>query len=133
LATGIGLPNRKHPGDYYACSQLTETKGQATLDDDDGTIRPNEHRVDLEPANDASLRFIGTIRTPWKAREDCPRQAKVDGPECHLIVDTVWQEAQATLFYDFSLEDHVPQDHLLRSIYRFVDLSCIQAHLASST
>lgn len=26
------------------------------------------------------------------------------------------QEAQAALFYEFSLEDHVPQDHLLRSI-----------------
>ena len=25
------------------------------------------------------------------------------------------QEAQAALFYEFSLEDHVPQNHLLRS------------------
>ena len=40
------------------------------------------------------------------------------------------QEAQATLFYEFSLEDHVPQNHLLRSIDRFVDLSSIRAHLA---
>ena len=40
------------------------------------------------------------------------------------------QEAQAALFYEFSLEDHVPQDHLLRSIDRFVDLSSIRAHLA---
>jgi hypothetical protein len=32
------------------------------------------------------------------------------------------QEAQAALLYEFSLEDHVPQDHLLRSIDRFVDL-----------
>src|SRR6056297_1378852 len=39
------------------------------------------------------------------------------------------QEAQAALFYEFSLEDHVPQDHLLRSIDRFVDLSSIRAHL----
>ena len=31
------------------------------------------------------------------------------------------QEAQAALFYEFQLEDHVPQDHLLRSIDRFVD------------
>ena len=30
------------------------------------------------------------------------------------------QEAQAALFYEFSLEEHVPQDHLLRSIDRFV-------------
>ena len=40
------------------------------------------------------------------------------------------QEAQAALFYEFSLEDHVPQDHLLRSIDRFVDLSSIRAFLA---
>ena len=36
------------------------------------------------------------------------------------------QEAQAALFYKFSLEDHVPQDHLFRSIDRFVDLSDIR-------
>ncbi|MCY4334981.1 MAG: hypothetical protein OXC60_09955, partial [Litoreibacter sp.] len=40
------------------------------------------------------------------------------------------QEAQAALFYEFSLEDHIPQDHLLRSIDRFVDLSSIRAHLS---
>jgi transposase len=40
------------------------------------------------------------------------------------------QEAQAALFYGFSLEDHVPHDHLLRSIDRFVDLNGIRAHLA---
>ncbi len=40
------------------------------------------------------------------------------------------QEARAALFYEFSLEDHVPQDHLLRSIDRFVELSSIRAHLS---
>ena len=40
------------------------------------------------------------------------------------------QEAQPALFYEFSLEDHVPQDHLLRSIDRFVDLDDIRSHLA---
>lgn len=40
------------------------------------------------------------------------------------------QEAQSALFYEFSLDAHVPQDHLLRSIDRFVDLSSIRAHLA---
>ena len=39
---------------------------------------------------------------------------------------TVVQEA---LFYEFSLERHLPADHLLRSIDRFVDLSGIRAHL----
>ena len=40
------------------------------------------------------------------------------------------QQVQGALFYDFSLEDHVPQDHLLRSIDRFVDLSSVRPHLA---
>ena len=40
------------------------------------------------------------------------------------------QEARAALFYEFSLEGHVPQDHLLRSIDRSVDLASIRAHLA---
>lgn len=33
------------------------------------------------------------------------------------------QAAQGVLFYEFSIDDHVRQDHLLRSINRFVDLS----------
>ncbi|WP_192257158.1 transposase, partial [Mesorhizobium silamurunense] len=39
---------------------------------------------------------------------------------------TVMQEA---LFYEFSIERHVPADHLLRSIDRFVDLSGLRSHL----
>ena len=39
------------------------------------------------------------------------------------------QEARAALFYEFSLEGHVPQDHLLRSIDRFADLSDIRQYL----
>ena len=39
------------------------------------------------------------------------------------------QKAQAALFYEFSLEDQVPQDHLLRSIDRFVDLNGIAISL----
>ncbi len=40
------------------------------------------------------------------------------------------QVAQASLFYRFSVEDHVPKDHLLRRIDRFVDLSDIRRFLA---
>ena len=38
---------------------------------------------------------------------------------------------QEALFYEFSLERHVPMDHLLRSIDGFVDLSGIREHLRS--
>jgi hypothetical protein len=40
---------------------------------------------------------------------------------------------QDALFYEFSLERHVPVDHLLRSIDRFVDLLDMRAHLRPST
>jgi len=33
------------------------------------------------------------------------------------------QEVQGALFYEFSLEDHLQAEHLMRSIDRFVDLS----------
>jgi transposase len=39
------------------------------------------------------------------------------------------QTDQPELFYGFSLERHVPADHLLRSIDRFVDLGDIRAQL----
>ena len=40
------------------------------------------------------------------------------------------QVAQGALFYGFSLEDHVPADHLLRSIDRFADLGDVRRRLA---
>jgi transposase len=38
---------------------------------------------------------------------------------------------QESLFCRFRLEDHVPADHQLRSIDRFVDLSDLRQYLAS--
>ncbi len=37
---------------------------------------------------------------------------------------------QEALFYEFSLEDHVPADHLLRRIDALMDFSDVRAHLA---
>ncbi len=40
------------------------------------------------------------------------------------------QVEQGALFYEFSLDTHVPADHLLRSIDRFVDLTGLRQELA---
>jgi hypothetical protein len=40
------------------------------------------------------------------------------------------QVEQSALFYEFSLDDHVPPEHLLRSVDRFVDLSDLRRELA---
>lgn len=39
------------------------------------------------------------------------------------------QEAQSALFYEFSIEDHVPNDHVLRAIDGVIDLSGVRKHL----
>ena len=39
------------------------------------------------------------------------------------------KEAQAALFYEFNLDQHIPTDHVLRQIDRFVDLSDVRSIL----
>jgi hypothetical protein len=39
------------------------------------------------------------------------------------------QAAPAQLFYDFSLDEHVPADHLLRRIDNHLDLDGVRARL----
>jgi hypothetical protein len=41
------------------------------------------------------------------------------------------QGEQAALFYEFSLEKHIPAEHLLRSIDRFVELGDLTRELAA--
>lgn len=40
------------------------------------------------------------------------------------------QVVQGALFYEFSIDEHVPANHLLRAIDRFIDLSDLRSHLA---
>lgn len=59
------------------------------------TIRPGERATDAPLPHDAALAFIGTIRTPWATRADCPRQGDLDGPECRLVLTPPWDAALA--------------------------------------
>lgn len=56
-------------------------------------IRPNEIMVPVSEPDDARLRFIGRIHTPWSDRKDCPRQGKQDGPECRIEIFEPWSQA----------------------------------------
>jgi tRNA-Thr(GGU) m(6)t(6)A37 methyltransferase TsaA len=56
-------------------------------------LRPDERATDRPLRADAALTFIGSIRTPWTRREDCPRQGRQDGPECRLVVEPPWDAA----------------------------------------
>lgn len=59
----------------------------------DFDVRPGERIVDTEPAEDAVLRYIGRIHTPWADRAHCPRQGRQDGPECRVEVFDPWVDA----------------------------------------
>jgi tRNA-Thr(GGU) m(6)t(6)A37 methyltransferase TsaA len=53
-------------------------------------IRPGEVATTLPESFDAGLYFIGRIRTPWKTRLDCPknaREARERGDVCTIELD----------------------------------------------
>ena len=56
-------------------------------------IRDGERVIEWQEPSDASLLFIGVIRTPWTSRMECPRQGRHDGPICRIELDARWAEA----------------------------------------
>ena len=67
-------------------------------------IRPGEVVGEAPDPADASLVFIGRIRTPFHAREDCPRQGSMDGPVCRIEIDEPWRPAMLGLESGVRLE-----------------------------
>jgi tRNA-Thr(GGU) m(6)t(6)A37 methyltransferase TsaA len=65
------------------------------MTDNDFGIRPGEIAIDLPARFDASLYFIGRIRTPWSQREDCPKNARESDAVCTLEIDPRWAQALA--------------------------------------
>ncbi len=55
--------------------------------------RPGEIEVPLPERADARVVFIGVIRTPFRTRDECPRQGKVDGPLCRIELHDPWKPA----------------------------------------
>ena len=60
-------------------------------------IREAEVAVTIPPPSDAGLLFIGRIHTPWTSRMETPRQGRVDGPICRIVVFEPWGAALAGL------------------------------------
>jgi tRNA-Thr(GGU) m(6)t(6)A37 methyltransferase TsaA len=60
-------------------------------------IRPGEVAVSLPEHFDAQLYFIGRIRTPWRDREDCPKNARESDALCTIEVDERWAAALTDL------------------------------------
>jgi tRNA-Thr(GGU) m(6)t(6)A37 methyltransferase TsaA len=70
----------------------------------DKALREGEVAVEMPPARDASLVFIGRIRTPWTSREDTPRQGRHDGPVCRLEIFEPWVPALKGIDFYSNLE-----------------------------
>jgi tRNA (Thr-GGU) A37 N-methylase len=49
-------------------------------------LREGEVAVELPKRFDASLYYIGRIRTPWKRREDCPKNPRGLETVSHVVV-----------------------------------------------
>lgn len=63
----------------------------------DDALRPGEVAVELPPATDAGVYFIGRIHTPWRQRGECPKRGSTDGPVCTIVLDERWRAALTNL------------------------------------
>jgi tRNA-Thr(GGU) m(6)t(6)A37 methyltransferase TsaA len=55
-------------------------------------IREGEIAVELPDQFDAAVYFIGRIHTPWKTREDCPKNARESDAVCTIDIDPRWAD-----------------------------------------
>ena len=55
-------------------------------------LREGEIAVELPEKFDASLYFIGQIHTPWKRREDCPKNPRESEAVCTIVLDPRWMQ-----------------------------------------
>jgi tRNA-Thr(GGU) m(6)t(6)A37 methyltransferase TsaA len=74
-------------------SPMTEDK---TAEDTVG-LREGEIVAALPDHFDASLYYIGRIRTPWRRREDCPKNPRETDAVCTIVLDPRWVEGLAGL------------------------------------
>lgn len=65
----------------------------ASAGDDFLTLREGEVAVAPPEEFDASLYFIGRIRTPWQSREQCPKNPRESDAICTVELDPRWAPA----------------------------------------
>jgi tRNA-Thr(GGU) m(6)t(6)A37 methyltransferase TsaA len=53
-------------------------------------LREGEIAVEPPERFDAALYYIGRIRTPWKRREDCPKNPRETDAVCTIVLDPRW-------------------------------------------
>src|SRR5258708_4961802 len=88
------LCGNRHVGwpDGLAGRRRDARLGGMSTDTKDFGIRDGEVAVDLPQSFDASLYYIGRIRTPWKQRKDCPKNARESDAVCTIELDPRWAD-----------------------------------------
>jgi tRNA-Thr(GGU) m(6)t(6)A37 methyltransferase TsaA len=61
--------------------------------DDPYGIRDGEIAIELPKTFDAGLYFIGRIRTPWRTRDECPKNPRESDAVCTIEVDRAFGAA----------------------------------------
>jgi tRNA-Thr(GGU) m(6)t(6)A37 methyltransferase TsaA len=69
---------------------MTKTVSNAEAPDHQFGLRKREVAVDLPDHFDASLYFIGRIRTPWHSRGACPKNGRESDAVCTIELDPRW-------------------------------------------
>ena len=77
-----------------AMTEKTRSKTTAAAAGDDFlALREDEVAVTPPEAFDASLYFIGRIRTPWRSRAQCPKNPRESDAICTVELDPRWTRA----------------------------------------
>ena len=85
----------------------------------DTDLRLGEVTVAAPENFDAGVYFIGTIRTPWTTRKECPKRGdKENGPICRLEIEPLWVPALAGLDRHETLQILYWMDRARRDIVR---------------
>jgi tRNA-Thr(GGU) m(6)t(6)A37 methyltransferase TsaA len=70
---------------------------ETVQNDDPSELRQGEVAVELPARFDASLYFIGRIHTPWKSRDECPKNGRETEEVCTIDLDRRWAAGLAGL------------------------------------
>jgi tRNA-Thr(GGU) m(6)t(6)A37 methyltransferase TsaA len=62
------------------------------MTDKDFGVWEGEKTIGLPAQTDAGVYFIGRIRTPWKTRKDCPKNARESDAVCTIELEPRWAE-----------------------------------------
>jgi tRNA-Thr(GGU) m(6)t(6)A37 methyltransferase TsaA len=102
--------DRSHPAHIWGCVRGPWRLGRVRANlpmmtkmtktiapEDQDSLREGEVAVALPESFDAALYYIGRIHTPWKRREECPKNPRESDAECTIVLDPRWVQAQQGL------------------------------------